>query len=143
MATLLAAPASAAAFDSPQRPPQDEPWADPADEDAGEAGAEPDAGQADEPQETESSDDAAAREEEDAVDICAVAAEREASVDGYRGRVREIGQVQRVSDGWKVEGVVETGRGLLGLFRDETLFTCFARGGRAENVHIEKDFDER
>ncbi|RJF86015.1 hypothetical protein [Sphingomonas cavernae] len=75
--------------------------------------------------------------EDAAVDLCALAAEREATVGGQRGRVNAIGQVRETGGGWEVEGVVETGRGVLGLFRDETLFTCFARKGRVESMRLD------
>lgn len=87
--------------------------------------------------EEEIAEEAPSSAEDAAVDLCALAAEREATLEGHRGRVNAIGQVRQTGGGWEVEGVVETGRGLLGLFRDETVFTCFARNGRVESMRIE------
>lgn len=147
-ALLLATTAPAWAFDPPQRLQSEEDWQEEAP--ANEAESLPDESevQSDETQampepDTEEPEATASSDEDVAVDLCAVAAEREATVDGHRGRVREIGNVQQTGGGWEVEGVIETGKGLVGLFRDETLFSCFVRNGRVENVHIEDDLAAR
>lgn len=73
--------------------------------------------------------------ENEAVDACAVAAEREA---GGRASVRDISEVDRTSDGWDVSGVVERRDN----WRDpaeKRRFTCMVRFGSIDNVYIDTD----
>lgn len=73
--------------------------------------------------------------ENEAVDACAVAAEREA---GGRANVRDITDVDRTSDGWDVSGVVERRDN----WRDrgeQRRFTCTVRFGSVDAVYIDTD----
>lgn len=74
--------------------------------------------------------------EDAAVDACADAAEQQA---GTRSSVRDITQVDRTTDGWDVEGVIEQ----RGTWRDdggeERRFTCSVRLGRVDHVYIDTE----
>jgi hypothetical protein len=72
--------------------------------------------------------------EDQAVDACATAAEQKA---GRSSSVRDIKNVRRSSDGWDVEGVIESRN----TWRDKSgsnhNFTCSVRYGAVETVYVE------
>lgn len=74
------------------------------------------------------------RNEEQAVDACATAAEERA---GQTASVRDITTVRPSQDGWDVEGVVEQRDGWRDRSADKRRFTCSIRFGSVENVYIE------
>lgn len=74
------------------------------------------------------------RNEEQAVDACATAAEERA---GQTASVRDITNVRPSQDGWDVEGVVEQRDGWRDRSADKRRFTCSIRYGSVENVYIE------
>lgn len=75
--------------------------------------------------------------EDAAVDACAQATEAQA---GTRASVRDITQVDRIADGWDVEGIVEQRT----EWRNDSdterrRFTCSVRFGAVQNVYIDAD----
>jgi hypothetical protein len=74
--------------------------------------------------------------EEAAVDACAQAAESQA---GSRASVRDISQVDRTSDGWDVEGVIEQREDWRDDRPEERRFTCSVRFGSVDSVYIDTD----
>lgn len=75
--------------------------------------------------------------EDAAVDACAQASEAQA---GAKASVRDITQVDRIADGWDVEGVVEQRT----EWRNDSdterrRFTCSVRYGAVQNVTIDSD----
>jgi hypothetical protein len=74
--------------------------------------------------------------ENQAVDACAQAAEQRA---GQSASVREISTVNRSTDGWDVEGVVEERDGWRDRNGDKKRFTCSVRYGAVDSVYIDSD----
>ena len=72
--------------------------------------------------------------EDDAVDACASAAESRA---GRTASVRDVDQVRRNSDGWDVEGVVESRDTWRDRSADRRRFTCSVRFGAVDSVYVE------
>lgn len=80
--------------------------------------------------------------EDTAVDACATAAETQGYDRGFRAVVRDIGDVERLRDGWDVAGVVEARRGW--RERPETWgFRCSVRDGRVVNVDLGNELARR
>jgi len=80
--------------------------------------------------------------EDAAVDACALAAEEQGYDRGVRAVVRDINGVERLRDGWDVDGVVEARRGW--RERPETWgFRCSVRAGRVVNVDLGTEFARR
>jgi hypothetical protein len=80
--------------------------------------------------------------EDQAVDACAMAAEDRGYGEGYRATVRDIEGVNRLPDGWNVDGVLDARRS----WRDEPAawgFRCEVRHGQIVNVDIGHDFARR
>jgi hypothetical protein len=71
-----------------------------------------------------------------AVDACAQAAETRG---GQSASVREISAVDKNSDGWDVEGVVEQRAGWRDRTGDKHRFTCSVRYGAVDSVYIDTD----
>jgi hypothetical protein len=72
--------------------------------------------------------------EDGAVDACAMAAEDRA---GRSASVRDINAVNKNSDGWDVEGVVESRDSWRDRAGDRHKFTCSVRFGSVETVYVE------
>ncbi len=72
--------------------------------------------------------------EDQAVDACANAAERQG---GNAASVREILAVDRTSDGWDVEGTIEQRDNWRDKDGDRRRFTCAVRMGEIENIFID------
>ncbi len=72
--------------------------------------------------------------EEQAVDACANAAEGKG---GRTASVRDIDRVNRSSDGWDVEGILEQRDGWRDRQADRHRFTCSVRYGSVDSVYIE------
>jgi hypothetical protein len=72
--------------------------------------------------------------EDQAVDACAQAAEDKA---GRAASVRDINQVRKSSDGWDVEGVVESREGWRDRATERRNFTCSVRYGAVDSVYLE------
>jgi hypothetical protein len=72
--------------------------------------------------------------EDQAVDACANAAEGKG---GRTASVRDIDRVNRSSDGWDVEGIVEQRDGWRDRAADRHRFTCSVRYGAVDSVYIE------
>ena len=75
--------------------------------------------------------------EDAAVDACAQAAEAQA---GTKASVRDITQVDRIADGWDIEGIVEQRT----EWRNDSdterrRFTCSVRYGAVQNIAIDTD----
>jgi opacity protein-like surface antigen len=80
--------------------------------------------------------------EDAAVDACALAAEQQGYDRGFRAVVRDINGVERLREGWNVDGVVEARRGW--RERAETWgFRCSVRDGRVVNVDLGNEFARR
>lgn len=80
--------------------------------------------------------------EDAAVDACALAAEQQGYDRGFRAVVRDIEGVQRLPQGWNVDGVVEARRG----WRDRPEawgFRCSVRDGQVVNVDLGTEFARR
>jgi nitroreductase len=87
-------------------------------------------------------DRAGAYTEDAAVDACALAAESEGYDRGFRAVVRDIEGVERLRDGWNVDGVVEARRGW--RERPESWgFRCSVRDGQVVNVDLGNEFARR
>lgn len=76
--------------------------------------------------------------EDAAVDACAVAAEERATQGGGNASVREIIRVERVNEGWEVEGTVEARRSYRD-YGDTRPFRCSVRYGRIENLRLDSN----
>jgi hypothetical protein len=72
--------------------------------------------------------------EDQAVDACAQAAESKA---GRAASVRDINQVRKSSDGWDVEGVVESRDGWRDRQSERRNFTCSVRYGAVDSIYLE------
>jgi hypothetical protein len=72
--------------------------------------------------------------EDAAVDACAMAAEDRA---GRSASVRDINAVNKNSDGWDVEGVVESRDSWRDRAGDRHKFTCSVRFGSVETIYVE------
>jgi hypothetical protein len=72
--------------------------------------------------------------EDQAVDACASAAESRA---GRTASVRDVDQVRRNSDGWDVEGIVESRDTWRDRSADSRRFTCSVRFGAVGSVYVE------
>lgn len=72
--------------------------------------------------------------EDQAVDACASAAESRA---GRTASVRDVDQVRRNSDGWDVEGIVESRDTWRDRSADRRRFTCSVRFGAVDSVYVE------
>jgi hypothetical protein len=72
--------------------------------------------------------------EDQAVDACANAAEGKG---GRTSSVRGIDRVDRSSDGWDVEGVIEKREGWRDSKAEKHRFTCSVRYGAIDSVYIE------
>lgn len=77
--------------------------------------------------------------ENEAVDACAIAAERRADTGTGTASVRDITRVDAVDDGFEIEGVVETRSSYRDRSADNRHFTCSVRYGTVESVYIEDD----
>lgn len=80
--------------------------------------------------------------EDAAIDACALAAEQQGYDRGFRAVVRDIDEVQRLPQGWNVDGVVEARRG----WRDRPEawgFRCSVRDGQVVNVDLGTEFARR
>lgn len=76
------------------------------------------------------------RTEAQAVDACAIAAEKRA---GEAASVRDISQVDSIDGGWDVEGVIERRDGWRDSAGDRSRFTCSVRAGMVDHVYIDAD----
>jgi hypothetical protein len=72
--------------------------------------------------------------ENEAVDACALAAEQRV---GETASVREISTVEKSSDGWDVEGIVEQRDNWRDRNGDRKRFTCSVRSGSVDNIYVE------
>lgn len=72
--------------------------------------------------------------EDAAVDACAIAVENRA---GTTGSVRDITSVNRSSDGWDVEGIVDKRDNWRDRTADSHKFTCSVRYGMVDSVYVE------
>ncbi len=72
--------------------------------------------------------------EDAAVDACASAAESRA---GRTASVRDVDQVRSNSDGWDVEGILETRDTWRDRSPDRRRFTCSVRYGAVDSVYVE------
>ncbi len=72
--------------------------------------------------------------EDAAIDACAMAAEDRA---GRSASVRDINAVNKNSDGWDVEGVVESRSNWRDRAGDRHKFTCSVRYGSVETLYVE------
>ncbi|MBA2918727.1 hypothetical protein GON01_12540 [Sphingomonas sp. MAH-20] len=80
--------------------------------------------------------------EDQAVDACAMAAEDRGYGEGFRATVRDIEGVNRLPDGWDVDGVLDARRS----WRDQPAawgFRCQVRHGQVVNVDIGHDYARR
>ena len=77
--------------------------------------------------------------EDSAVDRCATAARKEATVSGGYAEIRQIGTPQPMEGGYNIDGEVER----RGAYRDaagETRrFTCTVRGDRVTDIYLSRD----
>lgn len=81
--------------------------------------------------------------EDAAIDACAVAARDEAAgAKGY-AEVRSIAGAKSVSDGWDVDGTVETRASYRDSTGDVRRFTCSIRQGRVDQVYLSRDIAVR
>ncbi len=76
------------------------------------------------------------RSENEAVDACAIAAERKA---GETASVRDITQVDPVAGGWDVEGEIERRADWRDETGDRSRFTCSVRSGMVDHVYLDRD----
>lgn len=77
--------------------------------------------------------------ENEAVDACAIAAERRADTGTGTASVRDITRVDAVDDGFEIEGIVETRSSYRDRSGDNRRFACSVRYGAVESVYIEDD----
>lgn len=71
--------------------------------------------------------------EDAAVDACAIAAEERS---GEASSVRDITSVARTSEGWDVNGTIETRQGWRDRTRETERFACSVRFGRVDSIRI-------
>jgi hypothetical protein len=81
--------------------------------------------------------------EDAAVDACAQAAEQQGYDRGFRAVVRDIDGVERLREGFNVDGVVEARRGWRDPRPETWGFRCSVRDGRVVNVDLGQEFAGR
>lgn len=81
--------------------------------------------------------------EDEAVEACALAAERQGFDRGFRAVVRDINGVERAPNGWDIDGEVEARRGWRDPRPESWGFRCSVRGGQVVNVDLGNEFARR
>lgn len=83
------------------------------------------------------------RNEDEAIDTCALAAEERGYNDGFRAVVRDVDLIERRPGGWDVGGVLEARRSFRERQPETWGFRCSVREGRVVNVDIGNNFARR